>query len=101
MVTTENAVVLAFLITNAGRVLAYLPQIVAIVRDRNRAVAVSCATWSLFFVSNLASALYAGIIAMDVAMMIAFAANTLCCAAIVSLLCWKRAVRPVGSPWRG
>lgn len=101
MVTTENAIMLAFLVTNAGRVLAYLPQIVAIARDRNRAAAVSCATWSLFFVSNLASALYAGIIATDVAMMVAFAANTLCCAAIVGLLCWKRAARPAGLPQRG
>ncbi len=101
MITTENAVVLAFLITNAGRVLAYLPQIVAIARDRNRAAAVSCATWSLFFVSNLASALYAGIITTDVAMMIAFAAHTVGCAAIVGVLCWKRAARPTSTARRG
>lgn len=96
MITTENAVVLAFLITNTGRVLTYLPQIVAIARDRNRAVAVSCVTWSLFSVSNLASALYAGLVAADIAMLVAFAANTLCCAVIIGLLCWKRAVRPAG-----
>lgn len=97
MVSTENLIVLAFLVTNAGRVLAYLPQIAAIARDRNRAAAVSCATWTLFLVSNLASALYAGLISMDIAMMVPFAANTVCCAMIVGLLCWKRSRRPLAS----
>lgn len=90
MVTTETAVMLAFLLTNVARVLAYLPQIVAIARDEGRARAVSCATWSLFFVSNFSSALYAGLLSADLAMTLAFAANTTCCAAIVGMLCWKR-----------
>lgn len=51
MITTETAIMLAFLLTNVARVLAYLPQIIAIARDEGRARAVSCATWSLFFVS--------------------------------------------------
>lgn len=90
MVTTEAAVMLAFLITNLARILAYLPQIVAIARDDGRAKAVSAATWTLFCVSNLSSALYAGLLTGDRTMLIAFAANTACCAVIVGLLCWKR-----------
>lgn len=100
MATAENVVMLAFLLTNLARVLAYLPQIVAIMRDQGRAKAVSCATWSLFLISNLTSALYAATVSADLAMTTAFAANTACCAAIVGLLCWKRrratALRIVG-----
>lgn len=90
MINAENAVMLAFLLTNIGRILAYLPQIIAIARDSGRAKAVSCSTWSLFFVSNLSSALYAGLLSADAAMTLAFAANTACCAVIVGMLCWKR-----------
>jgi len=93
MLDPEKAIVLAFLLTNIGRVLAYLPQIRAIMRDKGRAAAVSCSTWSLFFVSNLSSALYAGLLNADPAMTFAFAANTACYAVIVGLLCWKRRLR--------
>ncbi len=96
MVTTESAIMFAFMLSNTARVLAYLPQIIAIARDEGRANAVSGSTWSLFFVANLTSALYAGVLSGDTTMMIAFAANTACCAAIVATLCWKRrAVRCV------
>ncbi|WP_199084959.1 hypothetical protein [Bosea sp. ASV33] len=90
MVTTESAIMFAFLLTNFARVLAYLPQIIAIARDEGRAKAVSGSTWSLFFVANLSSALYAGLLSGDSTMMVAFAANAACCAAIVATLCWKR-----------
>lgn len=90
MATAQNVLVLAFLLTNLARILAYLPQIIAIARDAGPAKAVSGATWSLFLVSNLTSALYAATISADLAMTIAFAANTACCALIVGLLCWKR-----------
>lgn len=90
MLTAEKVVMLAFLLTNIGRVLAYLPQIIAIARDEDRAKAVSCSTWSLFFLSNLSSALYAGLLGADAAMTFAFAVNTACCATIVGMLCWKR-----------
>ncbi|SEL36428.1 hypothetical protein SAMN04515666_103525 [Bosea lupini] len=102
MVTTETAVMLAFLITNLARILAYLPQIIAIARDDGRAKTVSAATWTLFCVSNLCSALYAGCVTGDRAMLVAFAANTVCCAVIVGLLCWKRRMsRPVLGSHRG
>lgn len=90
MITTESAIIFTFLLTNSARVLAYLPQIIAIARDEGRAKAVSGSTWSLFFVANLSSALYAGLLSGDSTMMIAFSANTACCAAIVGMLCWKR-----------
>lgn len=90
MLTTEAAITFTFLVTNTARVLAYLPQIVAIARDEGRAKAVSGSTWSLFFVANLSSTLYAGLLSGDSTMMIAFAANTACCASIVATLCWKR-----------
>lgn len=90
MATAENALLLAFLLTNIARVLAYVPQIIAIARDVGRAKAVSCSTWSLFFVSNLTSALYAATVSADLAMASAFVVNTACCAIIIGLLCWKR-----------
>lgn len=94
MENAEAAIVLTFWIANIGRILAYMPQIVAICRAKGRSESVSCATWLLFFVSSLASALYAGVVATHTVMMLVFAANAACCAAIVGLLCWKRTVRP-------
>lgn len=80
-----EAAVLVFAATNAARILAYLPQILALWRDRTGAAAVSCLTWALFTVSNGSTAQYALVVLDDRRMAALFAANTLCCAVIFGL----------------
>lgn len=65
MTTTETVIVMAFSITNVGRVLAYLPQVATIARSEGSARSVSGSTWTLFLVSNASSALYAAAILDD------------------------------------
>lgn len=89
MNSTENIIFFAFAVANACRLLAYLPQISILLRQRD-AAAVSSATWLLFAVSNGITAIYAARIVADMAMTLTFASNTICCATIVALVQHKR-----------
>ncbi|MBM1170921.1 hypothetical protein [Microvirga arabica] len=100
-VTSAEAALLLFTACNTARVFAYLPQIVKIGRDTQGATAISYATWSLFGISHLSTVAYAILVVSDWRMAAVFAANTLCCALIVGLTAWKRAVlgrRENGAP---
>ncbi|MBJ6124318.1 hypothetical protein [Microvirga splendida] len=87
---TDVALVL-FTACNTARVFAYFPQMVKIGRDTQGASAISCATWVLFGVSNLSTVAYAVFVLSDWRMTAVFAANTMCCIAIVGMTAWKRA----------
>jgi uncharacterized protein with PQ loop repeat len=91
-VTPAEAALVVFTVCNTARVFAYLPQIVKISRDTQGATAISYATWTLFGLSHLSTVAYAILVVDDWRMAAVFAANTLCCAVIVSLTAWKRAV---------
>ena len=91
-VTPAEAALVVFTVCNTARVFAYLPQIVKIGRDTQGAGAISYATWILFGVSHLSTVAYAMLVVDDLRMAAVFAANTLCCAFIVGLTGWKRAV---------
>ncbi|MDF2689935.1 MAG: hypothetical protein K0Q80_2901, partial [Microvirga sp.] len=64
---------------------------VKISRDTQGAAAISYMTWILFGVSHLSTVAYAVLVVDDWRMAAVFAANTVCCAIIVSLTGWKRA----------
>ena len=51
----------AYVLVNAGRVLSYLPQIVAVWRCSDGARSISLLTWSYWACSHLTASLYAGI----------------------------------------
>jgi MFS family permease len=80
-----------FAVCNSVRVFAYLPQIVAVARDRGGASAISYTTWGLFAVSHLSTVGYAVVVVDDWRMAFVFTANALCCLLIVILTAWKRA----------
>lgn len=84
--SAESVVIVAFSITSACRLLAYMPQIVLLSNDSTGARSVSRTTWIMFFTANAATASYAAVVAADIAMVVVFVANTLCCGAIVALL---------------
>ena len=89
--TAADIALAAFAFCNSVRVFAYVPQIVAVARDRNGATAISYTTWTLFGVSHLSTVAYAVLVVDDWRMAAVFAANTVCCGLIVGLTAWKRA----------
>jgi uncharacterized protein with PQ loop repeat len=82
--------IMLFAVSNSVRVVAYVPQIVRVIRDREGAAAVSCTTWLLFAVSHMSTVAYALLVIGDWRMAIVFAANLLCCLAIIGLTVYKR-----------
>jgi uncharacterized protein with PQ loop repeat len=89
--TPADAALLVFTACNTARVFAYLPQMIKIGRDTQGAAVISYTTWSLFGLSHLSTVAYAILVVDDWRMAAVFAANTLCCVAIVGLTAWKRA----------
>jgi hypothetical protein len=94
--TAAELATAAFTLCNAVRALAYLPQILRIIQDPDGARAISCATWSLFAISHLATVIYALLAAHDWTMAAVFGGNALACATIICLTWLKR--RRVQSP---
>lgn len=86
-----------FAVSNSLRVLAYVPQILRVARDRNGATAVSCLTWLMFAVSHLSTVAYALVVVEDGPMAAIFGVNMLCCLLIIALTCYKRALAAGGA----
>ncbi len=90
MPTAIEIVTVAFAATNGLRVLAYLPQIVRLARDDSGGAGVSCCTWILFLLSNIATTAYAAMVIEDWQMTAIFSANTICSGAIAMLAIVRR-----------
>lgn len=88
--TTPELAALLFTALNGARVLAYVPQILCIARDRRGAEAVSCWTWALFALSQSSTVLYALLALGDPWMAAIFAANLAACVLVLGLTVCKR-----------
>lgn len=84
------AVLGAFTVMNALRILAYVPQILKAARDVNGASAISYATWTLFLISHLSTIAYALVGSGDLLMALVFAGNASACVAIIFITWVKR-----------
>jgi uncharacterized protein with PQ loop repeat len=80
----------AFFAVNAGRIFAYLPQILAAAKCQNGAAAVSRATWSYFAFAHFTGAMYGLVVIHDHMMVIVFIGNFLACCVLVGLVSWKK-----------
>jgi hypothetical protein len=69
--------------SSALRLLAYLPQIVAIARDRTGAHAISLLTWTFWGVSHAITAVYSALLLKDTLLVSMMIGNTLGCVAVV------------------
>ena len=92
-----------FLLTNTGRIVAYLPQIRAAWTCPSGARSVSLLTWSYFAVAHLAALLYAIHVLRDSRSTLIFAGNLAVTLCLVMVLVWRRWVvaadhRPVANP---
>src|SRR6476469_6364656 len=88
----------AFALLNGCRIVAYMPQILCVYRDRNRAEAVSRMTWTMFTASNLATVSYSLTVSSDLVVASVFALNAVCCLAITCLVACRR-VAVTSSGW--
>lgn len=88
--TTVQLISWAFIAANSGRILAYLPQFVAVYRCTKGAKAVSVLTWAYFALAHLTGFLYAVYVAHDTRMAWVFTGNFAACATLVMLVCWRR-----------
>jgi uncharacterized protein with PQ loop repeat len=79
-----------FLVTNAGRLLAYFPQIVAAARCDSGARSVSILTWSYFAFAHLTALLYAILVLRDSRSTWIFAGNFVVTLILVAIVFLKR-----------
>lgn len=61
-----GAVVWLYLLTNALRLVTYVPQVRAVWRDQHGAQTISLLTWGSWTASNAFALAYAGLVAQDV-----------------------------------
>jgi uncharacterized protein with PQ loop repeat len=90
IMTLADLSMTAFALLNGGRVIAYMPQMICVYRDRHGAAAVSLSTWIFFTAANAATASYALTVASDLVVAGVFALNALCCLIITALIVVRR-----------
>lgn len=85
-----NAITGIYVACNAVRLLSYVPQIVAVVREPSGAYAISLFTWFFWTLSNAASAVYCSTVVNDFLLTGAMWGNAVGCFAVASLTFMKR-----------
>lgn len=89
--TASDLAFMLFASCNFVRILAYVPQVAAIVRDKGGASGVSRMTWAMFGIANASTVAYALLCLGDGWMAAIFCINLVCCLTIVGLASVKRA----------
>src|SRR3954452_25231388 len=89
MTLADNSMT-AFALLTGGRIVAYMPQIMCVYRDRNGAAAVSLLTWIMFTAANLATVSYSLTVSNDLVVAGVFALNAIFCFAITALVAARR-----------
>jgi len=98
-ITLLDLIAIAFGASNALRLVSYLPQIVAVARDRNGAATISVSCWSIWIFANVSTALYAWAHLDDLSLVAVSVLNAAGCGTVLALALAKRCVakRPPGT----
>jgi uncharacterized protein with PQ loop repeat len=82
-----------FLLTNIGRIFAYLPQIHAALSCGNGAKSISRFTWGYFALSHATVSIYGFFVLHDAAMGAIFLGNCIACCTLVTIVTLKQTGR--------
>ena len=91
-INTTDFLGMAFGFFNILRLVSYFPQIVAVARDQNGASAISFSCWSIWIGANGSTGLYAWVKLADMPLALISGFNAACCAAVLVLAIYKRAM---------
>jgi hypothetical protein len=91
-VSAVDVVSLAFGFFNMLRLASYFPQIIAVVRDKHGATAISFTCWTIWIAANASTGVYAWVRLSDFNLALTSAFNALCCLAVLLLAACKRVV---------
>ena len=79
-----------FVAANAGRLIGYMPQVVAAWKCKNGAASVSRMTWGYFAFAHFTGILYAMIVIHDLSMALVFLGNFTVCCLLIAIVTWKK-----------
>ena len=92
----SNTIAWLFFIANGGRILAYLPQIVAAWNCENGASSISRATWAYFAFAHFTGCAYGSIVIHDSKVALVFFGNFLVCCVLLAIVTWKKRQHRLG-----
>jgi uncharacterized protein with PQ loop repeat len=88
--STAEWVAWLYVVTNSVRIIAYAPQIRAVLKARDGAQAVSITTWTFWTFAHLTAILYGWLVVHDGFFCAIFAGNLTCTAAVALIATRKR-----------
>ena len=84
------AVTAANMLFTGFRIVAHVPQLIAVIRDPDGARSIAISSWAMFAMANSSNAVYALVLASDWAMALINLLSALSCASIVAITVFKR-----------
>lgn len=83
-----------YVVTNAARILTYIPQIVVVWRSHDGAQSLSLLTWGSWVIANLTATAYGSLVIHDVFFTLVSLVNLVCCGLVTGIGARRRGLLP-------